>query len=556
MSLPSWTKLSTIEETGRDPLGLERVHERLSEWLMPGITLVTPRARYYSFYLWAVQQTNQLDHPRDRNAFIEGMRRREAAYVLANFADAEQTKTATESLTGTEQGLIKWQQGQRASRLSTKFSPLPSSRLGGYSQYYGGSLYKLGLSYTPAEANGIDQLTAAGTVIANAFDQSIKSTAYRCEHQHDDTLDLSVLTEYGKAAGLDRLKDKKQECLALIDLFFARNQHAVPSADWRKQSLLLCLDVARAAEETGYPLTRLNFEDTILAKAVYYRNLSSSNHLCDYIPPPAIRMSFERYRLFQANRYFMYALECLLWAMIDVLQDEPSGMKVEEYVESLPWPEVERYFLEYSHSRLSPGPGISGWLTAIFKRPLMRLDSASSSHFDEANRGGAKALELVASDALQEAGANESVGLALLIFFSLFCRCHYYHAVNQTAWSEVALHGRGDLWVGDMIHTIEDQLDKDASIKDFLKIVLAQWVVRRHEIVLRQKQKSGAGWLYQDQDRRVHFKQAYIPYMRISRLVNATPILQDVGLLEVREDCLKLTHEGKSVLAHELSRER
>lgn len=56
---PVWNK--RIEESDRalDPLGMNRVTDKLLSDLLPGITTVTPRARYYSFYVWAVQKAGE-----------------------------------------------------------------------------------------------------------------------------------------------------------------------------------------------------------------------------------------------------------------------------------------------------------------------------------------------------------------------------------------------------------------------------------------------------------------------------------------------------------------
>ena len=52
--LPRWTKRVSIEEGSRDPLGLSRVSGMVTDFLLQGIITQTYRARYYSFYCWAI----------------------------------------------------------------------------------------------------------------------------------------------------------------------------------------------------------------------------------------------------------------------------------------------------------------------------------------------------------------------------------------------------------------------------------------------------------------------------------------------------------------------
>jgi len=54
---PQWTtELTTNFVTGEDQLGLEGAAQGYQHWLIPGITTITDRARYYSFYAWILHR--------------------------------------------------------------------------------------------------------------------------------------------------------------------------------------------------------------------------------------------------------------------------------------------------------------------------------------------------------------------------------------------------------------------------------------------------------------------------------------------------------------------
>ncbi|SCX34554.1 hypothetical protein [Agrobacterium rosae] len=80
--LPNWNKPGSFS-AGRDPLGLQAVSVRLYTDLLPGLTNVTNRLRYFSFYCWVVRQFELRHHTTLEHKWSIFIRRAEAAYVLA-----------------------------------------------------------------------------------------------------------------------------------------------------------------------------------------------------------------------------------------------------------------------------------------------------------------------------------------------------------------------------------------------------------------------------------------------------------------------------------------
>lgn len=77
-----WTKPGSFS-AGRDPLGFQAASVRLYTSLVPGLTNVTNRLRYYSFYCWVVWQFEQIHHTTREDKWVEFIRRCEAAIALA-----------------------------------------------------------------------------------------------------------------------------------------------------------------------------------------------------------------------------------------------------------------------------------------------------------------------------------------------------------------------------------------------------------------------------------------------------------------------------------------
>jgi hypothetical protein len=80
--LPDWNRPGSFS-AGRDPLGLQAASVRLYTGLLPGLTNVTNRLRYFSFYCWVVRQFELKKHSLNEERWRIFIRRAEAVYALA-----------------------------------------------------------------------------------------------------------------------------------------------------------------------------------------------------------------------------------------------------------------------------------------------------------------------------------------------------------------------------------------------------------------------------------------------------------------------------------------
>ena len=63
---PRWIARIDEGEGAQDPLGMDRVTNRLLGDLMPGITTISPRPRYIAHHLWALRDTAESKNPNSR----------------------------------------------------------------------------------------------------------------------------------------------------------------------------------------------------------------------------------------------------------------------------------------------------------------------------------------------------------------------------------------------------------------------------------------------------------------------------------------------------------
>ena len=80
---PTWTE-KTLFSFGRDPLGMQATSVRIYRSLVPGLTNVTNRLRYYSFYCWAVDTWGRREHANHTKRWRAFIRRAEVLYTTAS----------------------------------------------------------------------------------------------------------------------------------------------------------------------------------------------------------------------------------------------------------------------------------------------------------------------------------------------------------------------------------------------------------------------------------------------------------------------------------------
>jgi hypothetical protein len=117
------------EGAGRDPLDLSRVSELLTDNLIPGITTTTSRARYYSFYTWAVEDIEMSRKAGEQSVlFDDELQRREAAFALASKIGAETSLP----IVGSRMVDAKLRQGAIAGRWTPRSGSYPQIRAAGW----------------------------------------------------------------------------------------------------------------------------------------------------------------------------------------------------------------------------------------------------------------------------------------------------------------------------------------------------------------------------------------------------------------------------------------
>lgn len=329
---------------GQDHLAVQAISTHIYADLVPGLTNVTERISYYSFYpwlLWAYEKQHKHLSVEGRVALI---RKAECAVTLIAALHSLQDGNAdlhVGGLTGRrvlDQAASKLAEGGKA-RLS-QFASLEAgpnryfmNRLGGFGQYYFGPLRQVGLM--GGETNTVPKYTQErGSLLAAALDQHVDGQAFMRLLQ-EDWIDERKLSKLGAFCPC-RLGSNAGEREALLDLLLNREDgdYFDPAGQARRETIALLLDVAGQMHQ-GPEATAGGLPGRFLDSA-YGGALPGSD---SWQLSPELDASRRRWAAYRRHELLSVALQALFWAGLAELKDGAGRI-----------PNAEAYGLWFSKS--------------------------------------------------------------------------------------------------------------------------------------------------------------------------------------------------------------
>lgn len=331
--LTAWVK-PPLGIKGLDHLGVRAPCESLYAQLVPGITNVTDRARYFSFYPWLIWAVEQHTGRLRELPFFQILRRADCLLTLIA-ARHQAVDEESRALHGSMIGAITLfpalaRLGDGASvRLSTYATTESEegryfkSKLGGLGQYYLGTLrdadimagdLRTGVRYRKGQGRD-----GRGLKLAEAFDRGVDRERFFAALESDkvatDTLD--ELLPFCPC----QLNENEQEHSALTDLFFNREgDFNDPEGTPRRVTLALLLDLTERLQGTDDELTVDGGGVDVFRACAY------AGALPDGSPWSFDLEQLERQRrgwhYYHRYELFSVAVQGLFWAGLDELQEQ------------------------------------------------------------------------------------------------------------------------------------------------------------------------------------------------------------------------------------------
>jgi hypothetical protein len=306
--MPSWTDLG--KKRGIDPLGLQNSSVRLYQELLPGISNVTLRVRYFGLYTWLAHQYALHDRSPDRKNWQRWIRRCEALYALVS------------SQRGGEMGLggAEWASRKLSAAEGKRIDFRPDTEPGSKTHYLASEWGVFGLAYQTQlfQTKLLDHATNHDIPIANpkqglelvaAFEGVLGDVATQFLHVlRRGTVTLAELQSLAPMCPSDIKPGRELDCYQALFL--------KQDAD-RRKTLLLVLDHTRtighvpSVDELRWAMYSGRFKDGT-----------------EWTLSEALARHRERWAIYQANDLVHVALEAMLRYLLDLLSADRGGEPV------------------------------------------------------------------------------------------------------------------------------------------------------------------------------------------------------------------------------------
>jgi hypothetical protein len=325
--VPEWTQVQ--QKGGLDPLGMQASSVRLYQTLVPGISNVTLRMRYYGFYAWLSRNYAQTLHDGDSERWKQVVRRSEALYALIA-ARAGETGDAEAGVAG-----VLWAQRKLAGRgqsSTVDFSvdsdpggtgkPYLKQAWGAYGAAYESQLREMGiLGYVDGHDISVPT-PASGDLFADAFEKSagefgpkfLKAAASgRASVGLLDALNVLLPSAIKASSSERRLYEQT---------LFAESADANEKDIARRRTLILVLRTAERLEAAPHPTD---------IRWMLYAGADWDGAAFAQREAPLIGQA-QRWRAYHASDLWRIAYEALLKWSLDTLEDYPDGLTVQQLV--------------------------------------------------------------------------------------------------------------------------------------------------------------------------------------------------------------------------------
>ena len=304
--------------------------------LLPGITNVTDRARYYSFYPWLIWAFDQRGWTKYDDEFVERFRRADCLFSMISLRHALVSEDhyddhARAMIGSNTLGPVVRELKSSASVALSDYSRRTgakdryfANKLGGLGQYYLGVLRELAILDGDAKS-GLKYTHQLGQLIAERLDHGIERREFLDVVEADvvSTRELDSL----KALCPCHLKENCGEADVLRDLFFARGVFYDSEAMPRRRSLQSIIQLSDLLAAEGCKLT----EDTFRA-CVYSGALPSGAH---WDAPKSLITNRQRWASYARNEILSVAVQGLFFALLDAYEE--SGLRKNTSAEMVQW---------------------------------------------------------------------------------------------------------------------------------------------------------------------------------------------------------------------------
>lgn len=500
-ALPQWT--SKIDKRGLDPLGMQNAGVVLYQALLPGISNITLRMRYYGFFCWLSDAYARRGVTTDFEIWRQWVRRAEALYALVCAAATGEGGVGgiewAYQVLQTDDDLIDFSSAASTDRGVKQYL---IQRLGVFGAAYFTQMQEMGLF--EEGPNGIQRITAeAGLTAAEAFRAAIGEDL---EAKFVAAIDAGKV-DRATLASLrplvpSEIPDPSEEREMYENTLFAASPQAIDADRSRSASLRLILGVAGQRDERPTPEG--------VRWALY--------------DPPAqdLPADLERQRLlweaYHCQDLFQVAAAGLLAWAIAIISESEDGRPLSEI----------RGAVESRLAELDEEGAAVAW----------------SDHRDAIDVGEFDWRDAWARLTGRRGAPEEKAWVAVALIAALHRRILVRGDLRQAIPAALPVNGQARSIVTELRWFEHNEKEQVASL---IGEYVARRIVLRHSWVAMQKLRRQRDYtfLFEARDGRLVCLNGYQPVPTTPRLAPAIQFLEDVRLVSASG----LTERGRALLS-------
>lgn len=561
---PTWNKPVKEFDRALDPLGMNRVNDRMIGELALGFTLLTPRARYYAFYVWVIDQIRKKklakSYPQFRSTFYDI----ERLFMLAcvSHEEIEPDKNHND-INGANTGRRIWSEGLETISLNFTYF---GHRLGGYGQYYEGSLVNLGL-IEQGEEDEFERPTELGKKIIKPFER-LANDSKILSYLGKRKIPRNAVQEIGKKICLCKLTEQEDsEKKSLQDLFFGYSGYNDKYSSWRQKSLALILSIIEQSQKNKVILDSQNF-----LNASYFNEIINDGKISKInIPNELIEIS-QKWKLVKAHDNLSLTTESILQCFLQILNENLSqGISLDEFFD-LTLQESGKQIsniLKIDEKENLLKNDLKNILKLIFQSDEVFFDISdiekSSLEFDKNVLISSKISELTCIANLDELISKKELDIpkivanGILLVLQTAIRFAWRVESQDDAIRWVMRLEKGDIGIAEFTNYVRQILESEKlSLEDFIRKFIQKYVIFQAEDVYKDKIRTSPNpkcWFHKEGNNYVKDRD-YKARHRSIRFPSAISLLNDLELVNSSENLLDCSDKGHQMLSRVINSQK
>lgn len=548
---PTWNKPIKEHDRALDPLGMNRVNDRMVGELVQGFTLLTSRARYYSFYVWVIEQIRKKKLAKNFTEFKNVFYDFERLYMMACVSHEEkESEDNHKDINGSSTGRNIWK--DTPDKIPLNFTYF-GHRLGGYGQYYQGSIVNLGL-VEQGEDDEFEKPSTLGNLIIKDFDVLARESKF-LSYYNKPNISKNELSKIGEKICLCKIKrQSNSEKKIIIDLLFGLIGEKNKYSTSRQESLGLILSVINQIQESKV-ISSQDFLD-----AVYFEQIKNDTKNKSITIPNSLSEISKKWKIVKAHDNFAFASESALQIFLQYLdQDSLHGKNIDDFYQNhLQDIDSEiRNILKIDEK--FEKKSIQDIINIVLKENGIDTNLElikQSKKYDQSIKISSKINEHILIENLEQLidsdNPNISKTIANSILLVLFTGFRFSYLINSDENSIKWLKRleKNDVGVLTFTKFVLDQLSQNIILSDFVRNFTQKFVILQAESIFKDKIRSSANpkcWFHKEGGNYVKDRDYWAKHRNI-RFPSAISLLHDLDLLHQTDDSLKCTSQSQNIL--------